>query len=232
MRGGLRRLLRLTTSSPVKAVDRSLSSRARLVLGANPDGSLAALIEDCADAAVDQLTPDVVWTRADFDGLRTRVAAELVAGTSAVVGRVEKVLAAAHEVRLALPGDPGPAQLEAVEDIRGQFRRLLSPGFVAATGTHHLADLTRWITAIGRRLERLDRDLDTDRGRMLRVHTVTAAYDELVAALPPVRAAAEDVRDVGRLIEELRVSLWAQQLGTSRTVSEKRIYAAIDAISP
>jgi len=38
------------------------------------------------------------------------------------------------------------------------------------------------------------------------------------------------VRDIGRQIEELRVSLWAQQLGTPRPVSEKRIYRAIDAV--
>jgi ATP-dependent helicase HrpA len=56
-------------------------------------------------------------------------------------------------------------------------------------------------------------------------------YDELVAALLSGRAAAEDVRDIARLIEELRVSLWAQQLGTARPVSEQRIYRAIDAIA-
>ena len=49
---------------------------------------------------------------------------------------------------------------------------------------------------------------------MQRVHAVQDAYDELVGALSPARAAADDVRDIARLIEELRVSLWAQQLGT------------------
>ncbi len=74
--------------------------------------------------------------------------------------------------------------------------------------------------------------MDTDRGRMLRVQTVQHAYDELLQALPSGRAAADDVRDIGRLVEELRVSLWAQQLGTARRVSEQRIYRAIDAITP
>jgi ATP-dependent helicase HrpA len=44
--------------------------------------------------------------------------------------------------------------------------------------------------------------------------------------------AAEDVCDIGWMIEELRVSLWAQQLGTARPVSEQRIYRAIDAVTP
>jgi ATP-dependent helicase HrpA len=64
------------------------------------------------------------------------------------------------------------------------------------------------------------------------VHAVEDAFDDLVAALSPARAAADDIRDIARQIEELRVSLWAQQLGTPRPVSEQRIYRAIDAIQP
>jgi ATP-dependent helicase HrpA len=231
MTRGFRRLLRLAVPSPAKAVERSLSTRARLVLGANPDGSLAALLEDCADAAVDVLAPEPIRTRETFLALRDRVTTDLVPTTIDVVRRVERVLTAAHDVRLALPDPPSPALAESVADIKAQFRRLLPPGFVTRTGADHLADLARYVTAIGRRLDRLSRDLDADRGRMQRIHAVQAAYDELVRALPPGRAAAEDVQDIGRLIEELRVSLWAQQLGTARPVSEQRIYRAIDAIT-
>jgi len=66
-----------------------------------------------------------------------------------------------------------------------------------------------------------------DRERMDRVLAVQDAYDELLQALPPSRAVAPDVVDIGRMIEELRVSLWAQQLGTARPVSEQRILRAI-----
>ena len=66
---------------------------------------------------------------------------------------------------------------------------------------------------------------------MDRVHAVQDAYDDVVAALSPARAAAADVRDIAWMIEELRVSLWAQQLGTPRPVSEQRIYRALDAIT-
>jgi ATP-dependent helicase HrpA len=61
---------------------------------------------------------------------------------------------------------------------------------------------------------------------------VTSAFDELVAALSPASAAQPDVREIGWQIEELRVSLWAQTLGTPRPVSEKRIFRLIDAIEP
>ncbi len=231
MRAGLRRLLRLGVSSPVKAAERSLSTRGRLVLSANPDGSLAALLDDCADAAVDTLVgAELIWEREGFVALRSRMAAELVPCTIEILTRVERVLSAAHEVRGALPDKPLPAQVDAIDDIRAQFRRLLPVGFVAAAGHDRLLDVARYVTAIARRLDRLPRDVDIDRARMLRVHAVQQAYDDVVTALPKTRAAAADVRDIGWLIEELRVSLWAQQLGTARPVSEQRIYRAIDAI--
>ena len=51
-------------------------------------------------------------------------------------------------------------------------------------------------------------------------------------ALPTSRTSAADVRDIAWLLEEFRVSLWAQQLGVARKVSEQRIYRAIDAVTP
>jgi ATP-dependent helicase HrpA len=228
---GIRRLLRLSVPSPVKAIERQLNPRTRLVLGANPDGSLGALLDDCADAAVAVLAPAPVWSRSVFAALRQRVTDALAPTTVDIVGRVEKVLAAAHEVQVALPAQPSAAQADAIADIRAQLDRLLPRGFVTATGATHLADLTRYLTAVGRRLERLSQGVNADRERMARVHAVQDAYDELRQALSPARAAADDVRDIALMIEELRVSLWAQQLGTARPVSEQRIYRAIDAIT-
>lgn len=229
MGAGTRRLLRLAVASPVKAVERQLSPRTKLMLGANPDGSLQALLEDCADAATDMLAPAPAWTRDEFTALRERVAADLVPTTAGIVARVEKVLSAANDVEVALPSAPSAAQADAVADIRAQLDRLLPRGFVAATGAAHLSDLSRYLLAIGRRLDRLPHAPAADRERMGRVHAVEDAYDELLRALSPARARGIDIRDIGRQIEELRVSLWAQQLGTPRPVSEQRIYRAIDA---
>lgn len=230
MQAGTRRLLRLSVSSPVKAVERQLDPRTRLMLGANPDGSLAALLDDCADAATDVLLPAPVWTRDEFTAQRDRVGGALLATTVDVVGRVTKALSALQDVQLALPAQAPPVQADAIADIRGQLQRLLPAGFVTATGRAGLADLIRYLTAIRRRLDRLPYAIEADRERMDRVHAVQAAYDELVRALPPARSAATDVRDIARQIEELRVSLWAQQLGTPRPVSEERIYRALDAV--
>ncbi|MEW5809309.1 MAG: ATP-dependent RNA helicase HrpA [Actinomycetota bacterium] len=228
---GTRRLLRLTGPSVAKQVEKALDMRTRLTLGTNPDGSLAALIEDCADAAMQLLAPEALWSRTEFEQARTRVAQSLVSTTSDVVRRAEKVIAALHDVTLALPDRPSAAQADAIADIRAQLARLVPAGFVAAAGAPRLADLTRYLMAVSRRLERLPQGLGADRERMARVAAVQDAYDDVVAALSPTRAAAADVRDIAWMIEEFRVSLWAQQLGTPRPVSEQRIYRALDAIT-
>jgi len=227
---GSRRLLRLAGPSISKPVERELDMRAKLVLGNNPDGSLAALLDDCADAAVAVLVPAPIWTRAEFVSAREHIARTLVSDTVDVVRRVEKVLAAFHEVQLALPDTPAPTQSEAIADVRAQLARLMPTGFVAAAGVGRLGDLTRYLTAMSRRLERLPQALNADRQRMARVATVQQAYDELISALSPARAAAADVGDIAWMIEELRVSLWAQQLGTAHPVSEQRIFRALDAV--
>jgi ATP-dependent helicase HrpA len=227
---GSRRLLRLAGPSITRPVERALDPRTKLVLGNNPDGSLSALLDDCADAAVQLLVPKPVWTRDEFVSARTRLASDLVSSTLDVVRRVEKVLAALHDVQLALPDAPTPAQADAVADIRAQLARLMPAGFVAVAGVARLGDLARYLTAVSRRLERLPHGLTADRERMMRVAAVQHAYDGLVAALSPARAAAADVRDIAWLIEELRVSLWAQQLGTPRPISEQRIYRILDGV--
>jgi ATP-dependent helicase HrpA len=224
---GIRRLLRLSMSSPVKVIQRQLDPRTRLTLGANPDGSLAALLEDCADAAVAALVTAPVWARDEFIALRDTVAKSLVPTTLDIVNRVEKVLAAAQAVQLLLPAQPTPAQAEAITDVRGQLDGLLPPRFATVTGAAHLTDLVRYLTAIQRRLEKLPYAVNADHERMARVHAVQDAYDTLVQELPPARRTAVDVADITRQIEELRVSLWAQQLGTPRPISEQRIYRAI-----
>jgi ATP-dependent helicase HrpA len=230
---GVRRLLRLGLASPVKSVERSLSARARLLLGSNPDGSLVALLDDCADAAVDDLVGTALpFTAAEFAELRNRVAPQLGERAVAITALVEQVLSAAHEVRRALPDRPPPDQADSIADVREQFGRLLPPGFVTLTGAGRLRDLTRYLRAIDLRLGQLGRDVAVDGARMQRVHVVQRAYADLVRALPTARSAAADVREIAWFIEEFRVSLWAQQLGTARPVSEKRIFRALDAIAP
>jgi ATP-dependent helicase HrpA len=216
-------LLRLTVPSPVKGI--AVTTRARLL-------GVADTLDDCADAAVDALIGAPVWDRAAFMRLRETVRAELPAAAREVAALVERVLAAAQDARLALRPQPPPAQAAAFADMRAQLVALLPSRFATVTGRARLTDLARYITAITRRAEKLPREVDVDQARMQRVHQVQAALADLAKALPPARALEADVVDIRWQIEELRVSLFAQRLGTARPVSEQRIYRAIDAVTP
>jgi ATP-dependent helicase HrpA len=102
------------------------------------------------------------------------------------------------------------------------------PGFVTATGTDRLNDLVRYLRAIERRLERLPLDSARDRTQMAIVATVQDEYAQWLTELPAGAASWPEVRAVRWMIEELRVNLFAQALGTPYPISEKRIYRAMD----
>jgi Domain of unknown function (DUF3418). len=63
---------------------------------------------------------------------------------------------------------------------------------------------------------------------MTTIHALEQAYRDLLPKLPPARRTEEPVTHIHWMIEELRVSLFAQTLGTPYPVSEKRIRKAMD----
>jgi ATP-dependent RNA helicase HrpA len=91
-----------------------------------------------------------------------------------------------------------------------------------------LPDLERYLRGILARCDRAPSQVSRDTERMDTVARVQAEYDVLVAALPATRRTGADVQVLRSMIEELRVSLFAQTLGTAHPVSEKRIYKAMD----
>jgi ATP-dependent helicase HrpA len=125
-----------------------------------------------------------------------------------------------------------PAQARVVADVVAQREALLYEGFVSAVGRRRLADLERYLRAIVVRLDKQPDAARRDRQNMEVVARVQRRYDELVDALPPSAAGDPDVVQIAWLIEELRVSLFAQSLGTDGPVSETRILRAIAALVP
>ena len=162
----------------------------------------------------------------DADGfarLVARARPELPLATARVVEAVGQVLEAAHEAEDRLRREPAPVLAAAVADTREQFAALIYPGFVSQTGLRRLPDLVRYLRAITRRLDTAAQDPGRDAVRMAAVHRVSDAYRQAVGRLPAGRRNAPDVLVVRWMIEELRVSLFAQVLGTPGPVSEKRV---------
>ncbi|MEV4631324.1 ATP-dependent RNA helicase HrpA [Micromonospora sp. NPDC049523] len=231
MWAGTRRLLRLTVASPVKFLQGRLSNEAKLALSRNPHRNVLDLLDDAAGAAIDKLIADAggpAWDAEGFAALRDRVRADLVDTVVEVVGRVQRALSAAYAVEQRLGRTTSLTLVAALADIRAQLSALVHRGFVTETGYARLADLPRYLTAIERRLDRLPQDPVRDRNQLARITQVQQEYDQMLANLPPGRRNDDAVRQIRWLIEELRVNVFAQALGTPYPVSEQRIYRAMD----
>jgi ATP-dependent helicase HrpA len=223
-RAGLRRLLALDLPSPDQSALRGLTNSQRLALGAPPHaGGTSALLADCLDAALDELVDgSTVRSAAAYATLRDRVRPDLPATFAGVLRAVVEILTAAQAVRSRLASLTSPALAPAVADMRGQVAALLPDGFVRRTGSRRLPDLHRYLRAIQVRLDRLPDHVRQDADATARIH---ALHQELTAALEdrPLERRDSPVADDARwMLEELRVSLFAQTVRTAYAVSEKR----------
>ncbi|HEX5405393.1 MAG TPA: ATP-dependent RNA helicase HrpA, partial [Pseudonocardiaceae bacterium] len=230
---GTRRLLLLTVPSPVRSVIRGLDNRSKLALGTHPYASLGDLLDDCVSAAADHLMAEhggPAWDVGGFTALRTAVRAGLGATTFDVIDLVRQVLTVQQEVGSRLADMPSFTPSASLADVRAQLGRLVYSGFVAETGLAHLADVVRYLRAVDRRLEKLPENPKRDVQRTEEIAAITEEYRELVAGLPAGLADTEPVRRLRWMIEELRVSYFAQTLRTAYPVSEKRIRKALDEV--
>lgn len=233
MQAGLRRLLLLNVPSPIKYLHEKLPNKAKLGLYFAPFGKVLELIDDCIACAVDKLIDDFggfVWTEEKFNALHEFVRANLNDTTIEIAKQVEKNLTLAYEINKRLKGKLDFTMAFALSDIKAQIEGLIYPDFVTKTGYKRLADLHRYLTAIDKRLDKLAVDSNADRAKMLRVEQVQNAYQQLLAKLPKSKPISDDVLEIRYMIEELRVSLFAQQLGTKYPISDKRILNIIQTI--
>ncbi|WGM19026.1 ATP-dependent RNA helicase HrpA [Paenarthrobacter sp. OM7] len=234
MRGGVIRLLALRIPPPDRYVLEHLSNMEKLTFSQNPHGSVSALIADCALAAIDKLTPqDLPWDRKSFDALYEVVRAELIDTVFTVTAVVERVLASTRRIQKALKSNASLPLISALNDMKSQLEQLVFPGFVAQTGYAQLSQLPRYLQAIEKRLEKLPGNVQRDSLNMAIVQALEDDYDDAVSALLPGRRAGTELTRVRWMIEELRVSLFAVELGTAYSVSEKRIRTVLNqALAP
>ncbi|HEJ7889003.1 TPA: ATP-dependent RNA helicase HrpA [Serratia liquefaciens] len=231
---GTRRLLLLNIPSPIKYLHEKLPNKAKLGLYFNPYGRVLDLIDDCISCGIDKLIAEhggPVWQEEDFARLQEKVRAELNETVVGVAKQVEQILTAVFNINKRLKGRVDISLALALSDIKNQLGGLVYRGFVTNNGWKRLSDTLRYLQAIERRLEKLATDPHRDRAQMLRVEQVQQVWQQWLNKLPPKRQQDEEVKEVRWMIEELRVSLFAQQLGTPYPISDKRILQTIEQLS-
>lgn len=231
-REGLIALLDRDLGTDLAGVLNALPNPTKLAVAGSDYPSTAALLADASRAVTSHLVGEgTARTRAEYDALlaevRTRhdeLATQAVkdaAGALAVHGRLQKEVSRASSLAI----------LNTLTSIREHAASLLGDGFISRTGLEHLGDLRRYLEADLLRLEKLQQNPRRDDQLAWQVEDISRYWQGVRGKLTARQLAQPDAREIPWMIEEFRVSLFAQTLGTKYTVSDKRIRKAIAELS-
>lgn len=231
-RRGIIRLVVLATPDPTRWVVSHLSNSAKVALGSGPDPSVPDLLRQARDQAVAQALAGARWwevrSEAALSTLVERARPLIPDLTARITDIAARAIESAATARRRLPEMSEPTR----SDIADQLVELVRPGFIAATPPPWLLSLPRYLEAINLRIDAVTTD---PRKGAAETETILALEERFEAL---ARSAGEDptlwpaaLVEVRWLLEELRVSLFAQRLGTTVKVSPKRVTAALDRIT-
>jgi ATP-dependent helicase HrpA len=230
MWAGTRRLLQLTAAPTPRSIERRLSNAAKLALART---NAVEVLDACIAAAIDDLlgaSGGPAWDAAAFEELRATVAHDAGQLATRVAQQSAGILGAVARISDRLATLAAPLLRESVADIRGQLDELVPVTFPRSPGVDRLDDVERYLRGIERRLDRLPENPARDRELMARVHAIEDEHDRVVRRLPSAVQRAE-ARRIRWMIQELRVSLFAQTIGSAYPISEKRIRRALEEIA-
>ena len=231
-RRGIRRLLVLSSPSPASYVRDHLSNQEKLLLGAGPYRTLDQAIADVSLAVADRVirrhaADGLIWREAEFEALADDYARSLIDEIYGAISLTARVLDGARLARKAIDSAKSMQVLGQVADAARQVDGLVFEGFVSRTGLAQLERVPVYLEAVQMRMRALTEQPGRDRAWQNEIDRAAALYTEAGGVVPlPVDAPKRLVR-ARWLIEELRVSLFAQQLRTAEPVSLQRIQKAL-----
>jgi len=224
MKAGVRRMLQLAIPSPTSYVQDHLTTQEKLYLAASPYRTTAELFDDCMAACIDEVIGgELIHTRAQFEEARHRVSATILDSMFQAVGQVSSVLRASREAEKAISAASSLALMAPLADAREQLANLVYKGFVSAAGLTQLRRLPIYLAGVTHRVAKLQENPGRDRAWLTEIEEATARYMSAGGSLPLAPAAAPYLRRARWMLEELRISLFAQHLGTAEPVSLQRI---------
>ena len=226
MRAGLCRLFMLGLGDKMKYLRNKLPLSRNMCLHYAPIGGCEELKQDILTAVTERVfIGDAAPVRDPkaFEQRRKQAKGELLECANELCELLVEVLAERHAVARRLKGAVSPAWIHAMTDLREQLSHLIYPGFVTRTPWFWLQQMPRYLAAMELRMDKLQGGVERDQANLRQFRPLWEEYlqrREQAGGGGHHDAALEEYR---WLLEELRVSLFAQQLGTRRPVSVKRL---------
>jgi len=186
-------------------------------------GSSDELKDDLMAAAVDRVCigdAPLVRTAREFERAAEKARGELAGVAAELCDRVAPVLSAYQEVMRGLPRLADDNQ---ADEIRAHVATLVYRGFITNTPWPRLPHLPRYFKAIHFRIERMGQAPKKDRERTALLAPLVRQYEERAAGLAKQGVRDAELERYRWLLEEWRVSLYAQELKTAEPISEKRL---------
>ncbi|QPK78342.1 ATP-dependent RNA helicase HrpA [Corynebacterium lizhenjunii] len=206
---------------------KGLPLQQRVAIDAYPHGGAQGLVDDARVAALRDLliaAGGPVRSPEEFATLVSQVKPQVAGAVRRTVVALAPGIVEYANVATELRKWEGPA----IDDMRTQLEFLLPPHAVTIHGLIHLQHLPRYIQAMRLRLEDMGLDPHRDADRQAEVDEARAYLRNRLRSLPAGREKTKEVKEIYWMIEELRVSLFAQKLGTARPISLRRVQKAID----
>ncbi|MDZ7803634.1 ATP-dependent RNA helicase HrpA [Thiohalophilus sp.] len=225
-RPGLRALFRLVARKEIKYLRKNLRHIDKSQLFYTSIGDKQSLLQDLIDAIIDEaLLDDIEDIRSQeiFNHRVDEAKGELMRVSNDLCDRLYEILSQYHNAARRLQGNIPLAWFDAIQDIRQQLECLVYEGFISHTPRHWLKQLPRYLKAINLRLDKLERGaLAADKQRQGEVQKHwNRVYDQIGEA--PQQKLGPEWEIYRWMVEEMRVSLFAQELGTSLPVSVKKL---------
>lgn len=225
MRPGLRRLFRLVARQEMKYMRKNLHHLDKIQLYYTSIGNKQSLLQDLEDAIIDAaLFADVEDVRSEkaFNELAGEARKNLQKVANQTCDMIHATLMQHHKATKRLQGNIPLAWFDAVKDIRQQMGCLIYEGFISATPRQWLKHLPRYFEAINLRLDKLERSLGADKKRQAEGQKHWNRIYPHISDEPAQRLSPEWAL-YRWMMEEMRVSLFAQELKTSIPVSIKKL---------
>jgi ATP-dependent helicase HrpA len=229
---GTRALVIAAVPSPAKYVQEHLTAAEKLILTQSPYSNLSALITDAIAASVDSVLfsmreDGMIFQKAEFETLRDRVQGAIMDNIFEAVSQTARILSAVRDANKAMAEANPMTYLAVLTQEKAHLEQLLQPNFISNSGLARLPRILVYVRAVTMRIQRMLEDAGRDRIASVELDQALALYEAAGGKLPLQPNAPAHLVKVRWMLEEFRVSLFAQSLGTAEPISLQRIKKAL-----
>lgn len=222
---GILKLLQLDLSDQASWIQKQAQAKlAQEIIYYSPVGNktelLEGLVQQCFQNAFDLET--IPRTQQEYDEVRDKGRGEIADQLELLIPVIKATLKGLHDLHKKMKKQNQLAFAFAVSDIKSQLSQLMPKGFVGQIAFEWLKHYPRYLKAMMQRLEKLQGNLQKDKQLQQKVTGWQEQYQQLLGKLPTEELCYPEVLKLNWMMQEYRVSLFAQDLGTVIPVSDKR----------